>query len=79
MSHYIYILKCFDNSVYVGFSDNLKNRVNYHNKGLVNSTKEKRPVKLLWYCCFNNKTKALKFEKYLKHGSGFAFTRKHLV
>lgn len=79
MSHYIYILKCFDNSLYVGFSDNLKNRVNYHNKGLVNSTKEKRPVKLLWYCCFNNKTKALKFEKYLKHRSGFAFTRKHLV
>lgn len=79
MSHYVYILKCSDDSYYVGYSDNLKNRVSYHNKELVNSTKDRRPVQLLWYCCFNNKTKALQFEKYLKKGSGFAFSRKRLV
>ena len=79
MSHYVYILKCSDNSYYVGSSDNLKNRVAYHNKGSVDSTAIRRPVKIVWYCCFESKIKALQFEKYLKKGSGFAFSRKRLI
>jgi len=79
MSHYVYILKCSDDSKYIGLSDNLKNRIKYHNRGEVNTTCNRRPVELVWYCCFENKTKALKFEKYLKHGSEAAFTRKHLI
>ena len=79
MSSYVYILKCSDNSYYVGSSNNLKNRINSHNKGLVRTTHNRLPVKISWYCCFNSKTKALEFEKYLKQGSGFAFSRKRLV
>ena len=48
-------------------------------KTLSDLTKDRRPVLLSWYCCFNNKTKALRFEKYLKVGSGFVFSRKRLV
>ena len=40
---------------------------------------KKAPYKLKWYCAFDNKKKALDFEKYLKQGSGFAFARKHLL
>lgn len=79
MPYYVYILKCSDNSYYVGSSNNLKNRINYHNKGSVQSTSNRRPVKIIWYCCFENKVKSLSFEKYLKQGSGFAFTRKRLI
>lgn len=79
MSHYVYILKCSDDSYYVGSSDNLKTRLRYHNQGLVTSTQSRRPVKIIWYCCFENKAKSLKFEKYLKVGSGFAFAKKRLI
>lgn len=79
MSHYVYILDCSDNSNYVGYSTNLKRRLGFHNDGLVQSTKNRRPVSISWYCCFKDKTKALQFEKYLKKGSGFAFSRKRLI
>ena len=75
MSSYVYILKCSDGSCYVGSSNNLKDRIRYHTSGLVRTTKSRLPVKLAWYCCFNSKAKALQFEKYLKQGSGFAFSR----
>jgi predicted GIY-YIG superfamily endonuclease len=79
MSYYVYILKCIDESLYVGSTNNIKNRMISHKNGLVDSTKNKRPVKLNWYCCFQDKDRAIKFEKYLKIGSGFSFSRRRLV
>ena len=77
---YVYILKSLkDGSLYVGSTGDLKKRVNEHNNGNAKYSKTKRPYKLIWYCAFRDKTKALIFEKYLKHGSGHAFTKKHLI
>jgi len=76
--HYVYILKCADDSFYTGCTADLKERMNYHNKGLVHSTKNKRPVKLITYLAFSDKYKAFDFEKYLKSGSGRAFAQKRL-
>ena len=77
---YVYILKSFkDNSFYTGFSEDLKKQFQNHNsKGQTYSSK-KASFELIWYCSFKDKLKALKFEKYLKSGSGFAFARKRLV
>ena len=78
--HYVYIIKSTkDLSYYVGSTENLKRRFSEHNKGTVRFTSAHRPYILNWYCAFSSKHKALDFEKYLKHGSGFAFARKRLV
>jgi putative endonuclease len=63
----------------VGSTNNMGIRFNSHRDGLVSSTKHKRPVKLSWYCCFLKKDKAIQFEKYLKVGSGFSFSRRRLI
>jgi putative endonuclease len=77
---YVYILKSLvDESLYIGSTEDLKKRVNEHNSGNAKYSKTKRPYKLIWYCVFSDKTRALIFEKYLKHGSGHAFTKKHLI
>jgi predicted GIY-YIG superfamily endonuclease len=65
--------------LYIGCTNNLKDRVKRHKNGQVKSTKDIRPVKLIFYACFSDKYLAYNFEKYLKSGSGRAFTKKHLI
>lgn len=78
--YYVYILQSNkDSSHYVGSTSELKSRVEKHNRGEVKYSSSKRPWKLVWYSGFPNKKKAIEFELYLKHGSGHAFARKHLV
>ena len=78
--YYVYILKSLkDKSLYIGVTKNLKRRIKKHNFGEVKYTKTKKPYKLIWFCVFANKEKSYKFEKYLKSGSGKAFTNKHLI
>ena len=77
--YYTYILRLSNRSLYTGHSTNLKQRIIYHNSGRVSATKNVTPVKLVFYAAFETKTKAVKFEKYLKSSSGFAFRNKHLV
>lgn len=77
--YYIYILKLSNNAYYVGSTSNLKNRIKDYHEGSVRSTKSFRPIKLVYCCAFPTKTQAIKFELYLKSGSGIAFRRRHLV
>ncbi|MBX4181339.1 GIY-YIG nuclease family protein [Candidatus Parcubacteria bacterium] len=80
MTFKVYMLKSLkDGSFYTGITENLQQRISAHNSGSSIYSKNKRPYKLVWYCVFNDKSKAARFEKYLKQGSGFAFARKHLV
>ena len=55
MRGYMYILKCNDNSYYVGSTDNLTLRIEEHNKGEgAVYTKDRLPIKLVYYEeCFN--------------------------
>lgn len=77
--HYVYILKCADNRTYTGCSDDLKARIERHQSGYVQATKERLPVKLIFYASFLDKYIAFNFEKYLKTGSGRAFLKRHLI
>jgi len=77
--YYVYILLLKHNTYYIGFTTDLKKRFKAHNQGLVSSTKNLRPIKLVFYAAFISKVKALNFEKYLKSSSGFAFRNKHLI
>ena len=77
--YYVYILQLSNKKFYIGRSDNLKRRLHEHILGKDKTTKRFLPVRLVTYLAFNSKTKAVKFESYLKTGSGFAFRNKHLV
>jgi len=62
---YVYVLLSEkDGMFYVGFTEDLKKRINEHNKGLVQSTQYRRPVKLIYYEVSLNKIDALHREKY---------------
>ncbi len=77
--YYVYILKNLNTDTkYIGFSENLKTSLQSHKENTLKTTKSAQH-KLIFYSAFENKDKALKFEKYLKHGSGHAFTKKHLI
>ena len=77
--HYVYILKLRNGKVYVGYSSDLRSRIKAHKQGKVQSTKNLRPLKLIFYAAFSNKKKALDFERYLKSSSGHAFRKKRLI
>ncbi|MFA5871383.1 MAG: GIY-YIG nuclease family protein [Parcubacteria group bacterium] len=64
---YVYVLRSLkDNKNYVGYTKNLKLRFEQHNKGLVDSTKDRRPLNLVYYEACLNQQDATKREKYLK-------------
>lgn len=74
---YTYILfNSHTNRYYIGYSPDLKNRLDQHLAGNVKSTKSDLHYRLVWYSAFEEKALAIAFEKYLKSGSGIAFVRK---
>jgi len=77
--YYVYLLKLSNGDYYVGRSDNLKRRLKEHLSGNQTTTKKFLPCKLITYVAFENKTNAVRFEKYLKTGSGIAFRNKRLI
>ncbi len=77
--YYVYILKCGDGLTYTGCTDNLKERIDRHQKGQVPATKNRLPVSLTSYFAFSDKYTAFNFEHYLKSGSGRAFLKKHQI
>ena len=76
---YTYVLQSEkDNKFYVGFTKNLKLRFEKHNKGLVESTKNRIPFKLIYYEACLDQNDATKREKYLKSYHGRMFLKKRL-
>jgi predicted GIY-YIG superfamily endonuclease len=76
---YVYILQCNNGQYYKGCTSNLEERLERHTKGYVDATKHLLPVTLVTYIAFTDKLKAFAFEKYLKSGSGRAFSAKHFL
>ena len=78
---YVYIIQSinFSKQFYTGFSENIVNRLEDHNGGKSVHTNKFKPWKLLFYCAFEDKKKALDFERYLKTVSGRAFRNKRLI
>ncbi len=75
----VYLLRLSNNTIYTGSTPNLKRRIQEHITGECLSTKNFRPVIMVWSCDFEDEIKALRFEKYLKSGSGQAFRNRHIV
>jgi len=76
---YTYVLKSLaDGKFYTGYSNNIKLRFEQHNKGLVDSTKNRRPLILIYYEASLSKVDALRREKYLKTYYGKMYLHKRL-
>ena len=69
--YYVYVLYNKDKSfIYIGYSEDLKQRVTEHNKGRVKSTKFFLPLELIHYEAYKNKKDAKRRELYLKTNRG---------
>jgi len=69
-AYWVYVLKCKDNSFYIGQTDNIPRRLGEHNKGEVSWTKSRLPVELIHFEEFKTREKAVKREQDLKTGFG---------
>lgn len=77
--YYVYVLESLkDNQKYVGFTTNLKKRLQEHQKGLSFSTKPRLPMKLIYCEACLNKEDAIRREEYLKTTRGRRFLVKRL-
>ena len=65
--YFVYILQSLkDNSYYIGYTGNIKNRLYEHNYGRTGYTKLKRPWKLVYEEEYNTEKEAINRERYLK-------------
>ena len=76
--YYVYLIQSVNylNQRYVGFTEDLNTRLIDHNSGSSYHTKRYKPWKIVAVISFEEKLKALEFEKYLKSGSGRSFAQK---
>ncbi len=77
--YYTYILQSNkDKKFYTGYTKNLKLRFEQHQKGLIESTKNRMPLKLIYYEACLNQQDATHREKYLKTYHGKMFIKNRL-
>jgi len=79
MFYYTYVLKSsIDGKLYTGWTTNLKRRMEKHNTGKVETTKNRYPLHLVYYEGCLSKDKAIQREKQLKTGFGRAYLKRRL-
>ena len=78
--HYVYFLKSKKSKeTYIGFTSNLKLRLNQHNEGMSSSTKNGVPWELVYYEAYRNINDARRRERMLKYdGRGKAMLKKRI-
>lgn len=65
--NYTYIVRCKDNSLYTGWTNNLEKRIEAHNTGKgAKYTKTRGPVELVYYEQFETKEEAMSREYAIK-------------
>jgi putative endonuclease len=79
MWYYVYVLESEkDGNMYTGYTQNLELRFEQHQKGEVISTKERRPLKIIYFEACLSQNDATHREKYLKTHYGKFFIKKRL-
>ena len=65
--HYFYVVSCKDDSLYAGYTNNLKRRIKLHNEGKgAKYTCARGPVRLVYSKGFSTKSEAMKAEYAFK-------------
>ncbi len=75
----VYILRSVADPLrhYVGITNDVQGRLGWHNDGPCGHTINHRPWTLVVSIEFPTERDAVRFEKYLKSGSGRAFAKRH--
>jgi putative endonuclease len=77
--YYVYVLfSKKDKRLYTGSTGNLVERIKRHNRGLVSSTKFRRPLKLIYYEACISRKDSMKRELYLKSAWGKRYLKNRL-
>jgi putative endonuclease len=77
--YFTYVLQSLlDGKFYTGYTKNLNLRFEQHQKGIVVSTKNRRPLILIYFEACLNQEDALHREKYLKSFYGKMFLHNRL-
>ena len=77
--YYIYVLQSeSDLNFYTGFTKDLKLRFEQHNNGYVESTRDRRPFKLVYYEACLDRNDATHRERYLKTSHGKMYLKRRL-
>lgn len=76
---YVYMLQSLSHPHcwYVGFTEDLQERLTAHNNRKVPHTSKFVPWQIQTAVAFRDKERAIAFERYLKSHSGRAFAEKH--
>src|SRR5437868_15493421 len=76
---YVYSLHSLtDHGFYIGYSTDLRKRLNEHKQGASVATKSRGPWKLIYYEAYIERPDAEGRERYLKSGAGRRFIRRQL-
>ena len=79
MYYYVYVLQSdYDKDFYVGYTKDLIKRIAEHNAGKVRSTKDRRPMRLVYWEGSLSQKDALKREKYLKTAWGKRYLKNRM-
>ena len=78
MFYYIYVLEDKKGNLYVGYSKDLKKRVEEHNRGLNQSTKSQKPWHCIYFEACLNEEDAKRREGYLKTNQGNRMLKRRL-
>ncbi|OGZ67552.1 MAG: excinuclease ABC subunit C [Candidatus Staskawiczbacteria bacterium RIFCSPHIGHO2_02_FULL_34_10] len=77
--HYVYVIQSLkDKKLYIGHTSDLVKRFKEHNAGLTESTRNRKPFKLVYYEACNILNDAVKREKSFKTGFGRAYLKRRL-
>jgi putative endonuclease len=78
--HTVYVLRSVSNRAryYTGVTGDWRARLDAHNSGQCSHTLSGRPWEIDVLVQFNEESRALALERYLKSGSGCAFAKRHL-
>jgi len=77
--YYVYVLQSDkDGMRYVGYTNNLRKRLEEHQAGHVPSTTRRLPMQLVYYEGCRNQTDALEREKYLKTAWGKRYLKNRI-
>jgi len=79
MFYYIYVLQSkITGELYKGYTANLRQRLQKHNRGLNFSTKSKKTWNVIHYEAYRNEKDAKRREKYLKTSQGSRLLKRML-
>jgi putative endonuclease len=77
--YYVYVLRSKkDGKFYVGYTADLRKRMEHHSKGIVESTRNRRPLELIYYEACVKQQDALHREEYLKTAYGKRYIKNRL-